>query len=236
MFAADGPGVRRRRLPGRELHAGRPQQGHVPGPSPALGRRGPPGPGRVRRDDRSSVAPAAPERAAVGSPGAATGPRAAGCVSCTGSGGTAPGDPTCTGGWPTRRRSRRRRPARSARWSTAICGRRRRCRSATPTPTPGRSTGGPPSTCSSAGSTRSRSPPRRSSGWACSARSCVWRSSTCCSAATTSGPPRPCPRWSWRWCGPWPPPTRCRCWTGPRTTGGPGSGARRRATPPCAHC
>ena len=70
----------------------------------------------------------------------------------------------------------------------------------------------------------------------CSARSCVWRSSTCCSAVTTSGPPRPCPRWSWRWCGRWPPPARCRCWTGPRTTGGPGSAARRRATPPCAHC
>ena len=80
---------------------------------------------------------------AVGSPGAATGPRAAGCVSCTGSGGTAPGDPTCTGGWPTRRRSRHRRRAWSAPWRTAICGRRRRCRSATPTPTPGRSTGDP---------------------------------------------------------------------------------------------
>ena len=61
-----GPGVRRRRLPGRELHAGRSQPGHVPGPSPALGRRGPPGPGRVRRDDRSSVAPAAPERRSAG--------------------------------------------------------------------------------------------------------------------------------------------------------------------------
>ena len=85
-------------------------------------------------------------------------------------------------------------------------------------------------------SSRSRSPPRRSSGWTCWARSCVWRSSTCCSAATTSGPPRPSPRWSWRWCGPWPPPARCRCWTGPRTTGGPGSAARRRATPTCAHC
>ena len=63
----------------------------------------------------------------------------------------------------------------------------------------------------------------RSSRWTCSARSCVWRSSTSCSAATTSGPPRPCPRWSWRWCGRWPPPAWRRCWTGPRTTGGPGS-------------
>ena len=30
--------------------------------------------------------------------------------------------------------------------------------------------------------------------------------------------------------------TRCRCWTGPRTSGGPGSVARRRATPTCALC
>ena len=75
-----------------------------------------------------------------------------------------------------------------------------------PTPTPGRPTGDPTSTCSSAGSTRSRPPRRRSSGWAGSARSCVWRSSTRCSAATTSGPRKTAARrWSWRWCGPWPP-------------------------------
>ena len=66
VFAAEDPVFGGGACRVRELHPGRPQQGHVPGPSPALGRRGPPGPGRVRRDDRSSVAPAAPERGSVG--------------------------------------------------------------------------------------------------------------------------------------------------------------------------
>ena len=132
--------------------------GHVPGPSPAVGRRGPPGPGRCspRRPIRGGTGSARTPQCRV--TGCGYGSPAAGCVSCTASGGTAPGDPTCTGGWPTRRRSRRRRRRGLPDRVTAICGRRRRCRSATPTPTPGRPTGGPTSTSSSAGSTRSRSP------------------------------------------------------------------------------
>ena len=83
VFDADGPGVRRRRLPGRGLRTVRPRPRPLPGPPPAVGRRGPPGPGRVRRDDRSAVASSNARTPAAGSPDAATVSPAAGCVSCT---------------------------------------------------------------------------------------------------------------------------------------------------------
>ena len=158
VFAAEDPVFGGAACRVAELRAGRSRPGHVPGPSAALGRRGPPGPGRFAAIDRSAVAAAAPEpavpgdrlrlrvrarrdvrsaRAAVGTRRAPRPARVAG----------RPADDQAT--------SRRARPAAS---STASCGRRRRCRSATPTPTPGRSTGDPTSTCSPTASPP-RSPP-----------------------------------------------------------------------------
>ena len=151
-----GPGVRRRRLPGRGLRppAAR-SQGCARATTCAGVDEGRPDLGRVRARPGSALARDSARTRSVGSPGCRLRrPLAAGCVSCTTSGGTAPGNPTCTRGWPTRRRSR---PAIRAVCAVSLlrrCGRRRRCRSATATPTPGRPTGVPRSTCSS----RSASP------------------------------------------------------------------------------
>ena len=79
----------------------------------------------------SPVAPAAPERRLLGAPAAGT--RGGRMGQCTGSGGTAPGEPDLHGWLADPPTIDDPAPAWSARWRTASCGRRRRCRSAPPT-------------------------------------------------------------------------------------------------------
>ena len=55
-------------------------------------------------------------------------------------------------------------------------------------------------------------------------------------AGTTSGPPRPSPRWSCRWCGPWRPAPVTSLLDRTEDEWRRGSAARRRATPTCAPC
>ena len=179
--------------------------GLCPGPPPAVGHAGRPDLGgfAATTDPRwRRQRPNAGCRVA----GCGYGVAAAGCVSCTPSAGHAPGDRTWrVAGRPADGQAPAGR--RTCRIGTAICGRRRHCRSATPTPTPGRPTGDPRSTCSprvrrGRGHRRRDHPARRLGP------QLRWRSSTRCSAAATSATTKTSPAVVMRSSGSWPPRRR----------------------------
>ena len=185
---------------------------------------------RVRRVDRSAVAPAAPERSAAGCAGAVTGPPAAGCVSLHAQRWDRAGRPDLrrVAGRPADDQDNRAR-ARPAGSRTASCGRRRLCRSATPTPTPGRSTGGPTSTSSPTGSPRSQPPPERDHpARTGSAPQLKLEMQYVLQCRHDERPRQDSPRrWSCAWCGRSPPPDVASLLDQDRgQTGGPRIGRR----------